>query len=382
MARRPTLVEYFAEIPDPRVERARLHTLPDILALCLCATICGADGFVEIEEFGKAKKEWLGQWLELPNGIPSHDTLGRVFSRLNPESLQACFLRWVEALRQGVPTEPPDGDSVVALDGKTLRRSFDTATQTSAMHVVSAWALGSRLVLGQVKTSEKSNEITAIPTLLDLLDIARCVVTIDAIGCQKEIARRIRSKGADYVLALKGNQTYLFDDVKAYFADAKERDFQNRPASWHETRDYEHGRVEVRRYCACGEVDWLVGRDADGDWEGLCSIVMVESQRTLGSRTACTRRYYISSLPADAERIGKAIRGHWSIENQLHWSLDVSFNEDQCRVRKDHAPDNLAIVRHLALNLLQQETASKRGIKARRLKAGWDNEYLIKVLTG
>ena len=377
MGRRPTLVESFQGVPDPRLERTRLHSVVDILVIALCATICGADHYTEMEDYGKAKERWLRGFLELPHGIPSHDTFGRVFARLDPEAIRACFLTWVEALRQ-----TPLTDGVIALDGKTLRRSFDAASGQSALHMVSAWASSVRLVIGQVKTSQKSNEITAIPYLLDLLDVAGCVVTIDAIGCQKEIARQIRSKGADYVLALKGNQTSLFDDVTAYFADAQERGYRNRPVTCHETRDYEHGRVEVRRYCASGEVEWLARTGQERDWDGLNSIVMVESERTQGGRTTCTRRYYITSLPADAERIAGAVRAHWSIENQLHWSLDVSFSEDQCRVRKDHAPENLAVLRHITLNLLKQETTAKMGLKAKRLKAGWDPHYLPRVLTG
>lgn len=379
MARRPTLVERLSSVEDPRVDRTKLHSLADILALALCAMLCGADTFTEMENFGRAKEAWLRTWLELPHGIPSHDTLGRVFARLNPESLRACFMDWVQALRDGL-AEGSLGEGVIAVDGKTLRRSFDTAAERNALHVVSAWASAARLVLGQVKTDAKSNEITAIPKLLDLLDVAGCVVTIDAMGCQKQIARQIRHKGADYVLALKGNQTYLADDVKAYFRDASARGFENRPVTRFETADYEHGRVEVRRVYVSSETGWLLGRDDEGDWEGLASIVMVESERTTGKKTTRSRRYYLTSLPGDAERIANAVRAHWSIENQLHWILDVSFNEDQCRVRKDNAAENLAILRHFTLDMLKQETTAKIGIKAKRLKAGWDQGYLLKIL--
>lgn len=377
MGRRPTLVECFSEVEDPRVERTRLHSLVSILVIALCATICGADHFTEMEEYGKAKEAWLKTWLDLPHGIPSHDTFARMFARLDPESIRTCFLRWVEALRQG-----PLTDGVIALDGKTLRRSFDTATGKSALHMVSAWASSARLVIGQVKTEEKSNEITAIPYLLDLLDVAGCVVTVDAMGCQKAIARKVRQKEADYVLQIKSNQTYLYDDVKAYFQDAVDRGFQNRPVFTHVSRDYEHGRTEVRRCYVSPEVEWLTGRDTDGDWEGLASLVMLQTERTTKGRTTYQRRFYITSLSENARRITEAVRAHWSIENQLHWCLDVSFSEDQCRVRKDHAPENLAVLRQLALNLLKQETTAKMGLNAKRLKAGWDPDYLPKVLTG
>lgn len=377
MSRRPTLVEFFGEVTDPRIERSKQHLLVDILVISLCAVIAGADNFTEIEEFGRSKEALLREWLDLPGGIPSHDTLSRVFARLNPESLRSCYLRWVETLQASLP------EGVVALDGKTVRRSFDRASETSAIHVVSAWASSSRLVLGQMKTNDKSNEITAIPVLLDMLSIPGYVVTIDAIGCQKKIAAQIRSKDADYVLALKRNQPTLHDDVKAYFADAKARDLKGRPISVFETWDYEHGRKEMRRCYASSEVDWLKGRDQEGgDWEGLKSIVMVESERTVSGKTSYSRRYYISSLPADAERIGKAVRAHWSIENQLHWSLDVSFNEDQSRIRKDNAPENFAMIRHLALSLLKRETTAKGGVNVRRLRAGWDGNYMLKVITG
>lgn len=377
MARRPTLVECFGEIEDPRVERTKLHSLVDILVIALCATICGADHFTEMEDYGKAKESWFRTWLSLPHGIPSHDTFGRVFARLDPNAIRACFLSWVEALREGPLTE-----GVIALDGKTLRRSFDAATGQSALHMVSAWASSVRLVIGQVKTDDKSNEITAIPYLLDLLDVAGCVVTIDAIGCQKSIARKIRSKGADYVLRLKANQAYLYDDVKAYFDDARERGFENRPVSLFESRDYEHGRQEVRRCYVSPEAQWLTGRDGEDDWEGLQALVMVETERTRNEKTTGQRRYYITSLTADAERIQEAVRAHWSIENQLHWCLDVSFSEDLCRVRKDHAAENLAVLRHLALNFLKQETTAKMGLKAKRLKAAYDHNYLPRVLSG
>jgi predicted transposase YbfD/YdcC len=380
MARRPTLVELFSTVPDPRVNRTKLHELSDILALVLCGVLSDADSFTEIETFGKSKEAWLRSFLALPNGIPSHDTLGRVFSRLDPEAVRSCFRRWVKALQADIRENYPEG--VIAVDGKTLRRSFDRAAGVDAIHMVSAWSSACRLVVGQVKTSTKSNEITAIPALLDLLDVAGCVVTTDAMGCQKKIVTAITDKGADYLLAVKSNQPTLHDDVVAYFADAKARGFENRPVSRFESRDYEHGRMEIRRYTVSSEVQWLQGQDSDGNWAGLSSIAMVETERTVGNRTSRQTRYYITSLPAEAKRIGKAIRAHWSIENQLHWSLDVSFDEDQCRVRKDNAAENLAIVRHMALNLLKQEGSCKLGIKAKRHKAAWDNEYLLKVLAG
>lgn len=365
------LPDAFKNLTDPRVERHKRHSLEDILLLTICAFICGADSWTDVEVFGHAKADWFKTFLALPNGIPSHDTLGRVFARLDPEAFRECFVAWMDAVAELTQGE------VVAIDGKTLRRSYDRAGDKSAIHMVSAWAADNGVVLGQYKTQEKSNEITAIPALLKLLALDGCVVTIDAMGCQKAIAGAIRAQNADYVLALKGNQSTLHDDVKRFFDTGLETNFHGYPVDTHHTVDADHGRIESRRYWTVSAIDWLEGREA---WPGLNSIGMVESQREVGDQITTERRYFISSRTSNAAQFGHAVRAHWGIENRLHWTLDVAFREDECRVRKDHGPDNMAMLRHLTLNLLRQETTHKRGIKSKRLKAGWDQPYLLKVL--
>jgi predicted transposase YbfD/YdcC len=399
-----SLTEHFASLPDPRVERTRIHALVDILTIALWATICGADGFVEIEAWGRARQDWLRERLELAGGIPSHDTFNRLFARLDPEAFARCFLSWTEALREALPppadapAAPPEGSAatspaltLVALDGKRLRRSFDTATGSAALHLVRAWATEQRLVLGQVRVAEGGNEITALPELLALLDLSGCLVTIDAIGCQREIARQIVAQGGDYVLAVKGNQPALLEDVQLFLDDAHEQGFRGVAHQEHHTFDAEHGRQERRSYFVSAEVDWLRERhqtDGAQSWAGLASIGMVEARRREGSpgtKESVERRYYISSLAGDAagsaQQFAQAVRGHWGIENSLHWVLDVAFREDECRVRRDHAPQNLATLRQLAVNLLRREQTAKVGVKTRRLKAAWDLGYLERVLT-
>ena len=369
----PTLVDAFDGLTDPRLERTRLHSLRDIIILSILAVICGADGFVQIEDFGRAKEEWLRKVLDLPNGIPSHDTVGRVFSLLDPEAFAACFMAWV-----GTVAERIEGE-VVAIDGKTARRSMDGAGNRGPIHLVNAWATANQLVLGQVRTSEKSNEITAIPELLRVLDLAGCIVTIDAMGCQKAIAKDIVDKDAHYVLALKDNHPILHREVRGFFEDGILTAFDGIQHDVHVEETRGHDRDEVRRVWTSSELDWLPEAE---DWSALRSLICVEARRTvLGKPTTTNRRLYISSLPdLAAAEAARVVRAHWGVENQLHWVLDVAFREDDARARKGHAAANLATVRKLALNLLKQETSAKRGIKTKRLRAGWDHRYLLKIL--
>ena len=366
-----TIQEYFATVTDPRVDRTKLHLLLDILVIAICAVICGADTWVEMEAYGRAKVQWLRQFLALPNGIPSHDTFARVLARLKPEELQQCFLRWMQAV-----SEVTQGE-VVAIDGKTLRRSFDRATGKGAIHMVSAWASANRLVLGQQKVDEKSNEITAIPALLRLLDLKGCIVTIDAMGCQKAIARTIVEQEADYVLTLKANHGRLYEEVQRFFAWAQQREFQDILHQYYHTLDGKHGRMEERRYWLVSDLAWLTEKT---DWAGLQSLGMVERQRTVAGKTTVEVHYYLTSLAGSGQQFGEAVRTHWSVENGLHWVLDVAFQEDQSRLRRDHAAENFAVLRHLALSLLRQEPTCSNGIKVKRLKAAWDDEYLTRVL--
>jgi predicted transposase YbfD/YdcC len=362
-----TIIEHFDALEDPRIERTKLHLLLDIVTITICAVICGADGPSDIEQYGHEKYDWLKTFLALPNGIPSHDTIGRVLARIDPHHFQACFLRWMQQLCHLSSGE------VVPTDGKTLRHSYDTELDQSAIHMLSAWAATNRLVLGQLKVAEKSNEITAIPELIDALDIAGCIVTIDALGCQKEIAQHIIDKKADYVLALKGNQDYLYDDVRALFSKLMEQDTPESALDYYETVDEQHGRSEVRQYWTTSLLDSLRTKD---QWPGLQSVGMVESERSLNGETTTDQRYYILSIVNDAQTFGTSVRAHWGIETTVHWVLDVAFREDMSRIRMDHGPENFALIRHIALNLLQHETSFKGSIKTKRLKAGWNNAYL------
>lgn len=367
-----TIVDHFAQLPDPRVDRTRRHELMDMLVIALCGVICGADDWVSIELFGKSKEPWFRTFLRLPNGIPSHDTFGRLFAALDVEAFGRCFTSWVQSIAEVTKGE------VVAIDGKTLRRTFDRVAERSPVHMVSAWASANRLVLGQVKTEEKSNEITAIPQLLDILALKGCIVTIDAMGCQKAIAAKIVDKGADYVLGLKGNQEKLHIDVETYFELGLKCGFAGVRHSFYETREKGHGRVETRRIWCTPDVGWLDGR---ADWKGLRSIGLVESEREVGGVTSCERRYFISSLDGrSARRFVKATRSHWGVENSLHWVLDMAFRQDECRMRTGNAAANLTMLQHLAINLVKKDTTTKAGVKNRRLKAGWDEKYLLGLL--
>lgn len=373
-----SILEYFADVPDPRIERSRLHPLASVLVLSLCAVVCGADSFVAIEHFGNAREAWLRTFLDLPNGIPSHDTIGRIFAMLNPKALEQAFRDWAAAIASLSKGE------VVAIDGKTLRRSFHKAGSGAFVHMVSAWAAGNRMVLGQVKTDEKSNEITAIPRLLELLQLRGCLVTIDAMGCQKDIAKTIVDANADYMLAVKGNQPTLEAAIVGVFEEAlRDPHFAN-AANHHTTEDKGHGRTDVR---SC----WTMNLDAAecglpfDQWPELKGIVLIETQRTVAGKTSTERRHYITSrskLPAKSALT--AARSHWGIENQLHWVLDVAFREDDCRVRAGNAGENFAVLRHIAINLLRAVQGGlkgkKLGVKNKRLLAGWHDGYLLRVL--
>lgn len=366
------LMECLGSVPDPRMARTRRHSLRSILALSLIAVICGADSFVAIEQFGRAREAWLKTFLDLPHGIPSHDTLGRVFALMGPKSLQKAFRTWMAEVSR------LSGGDVVAIDGKTLRRSFDSPG-VGFVHMVSAWSASNRVVLGQVKTDEKSNEITAIPRLLESLNLTNCTVTIDAMGCQRDIAKKIVEKEADYLLAVKDNHPTLAADVGARFEAAREDPLSLQEMDFHETEGKGHGRLEKRRCWTSGLLDCISHRE---NWEGLESLVLIESERTVDGKTSLEHRYYISSKKdLSAVEALDATRSHWGIENGLHWVLDVAFREDDCRVRAGCAAENFAVIRHFALNLLKSVKGTKVGIKNRRLRAGWDQEFLLSVMS-
>lgn len=375
-----SLIEHFKDLPDPRINRTKDHDLIDVLVIAICALLCGAESFNDMEDFGLAKQDWFKTFLGLRNGIPSHDTFNRVFAALDPAQFLDCFLRWTQSLREAVAQE------IVAIDGKALRRALNRKGHPK--YVVSAWAESNNLVLGQLKVEEKSNEITAVPQLLRVLELAGCIVTIDAMGCQKKIAKEIIEADADYVLALKGNQETVHQEVQS-FLDATLAEKQTKHPKGKrlpreverlqelETVEKDHGRFEIRRYYQSDCLEWFADREK---WEGLRTVGMVESIREVDQTVTVERRYYLSSLKLDVETFGRAVRGHWGVENKLHWVMDVCFREDQSRARTGYAAENLATLRRLALNLLKREKTKRRGIRGKQLNAGWDHAYLLRLL--
>lgn len=364
-----SIAESFSSIEDPRIDRKKLHSLSDILVLTVCAMLSGADGYEAIEEFGDNKEHWLRTFLPLQNGIPSHDCIRYVLIQLSPEQVQSCFIKWVNAIREKIP-------EVIAVDGKTARRSHNKRKGVPALHMVSAWATSNRLVLGQQATQEKSNEITAIPALLKLLELKGCIVTIDAMGCQRDIAKQIIQQKGDYVLGLKGNQGRLHEAVEDYFQMASRSGFKNIPHDYYEDVDQGHGRLEVRRHWILDDLEILPNT---AQWKGLRSIGMVQRKCTIAEETTVETRYFITSIQAGAKMFAHAVRSHWGIENTLHWCLDVTFREDDSRIRTGNAPANMSMVRHICLNLLQKES-SKLSIKKKRLKAAWNDDFRHKLL--
>jgi predicted transposase YbfD/YdcC len=374
MSETSNLEVYFGDMPDPRVIGRCDYQLVEIIIIAICAVLSGAEGWEAIEEFGQSKEAWLRQFLELDNGIPSHDTFRRVFSLLDGAAFQERFIRWVE----GVFTVTRG--QVVAIDGKTARGSQDQGAGKNALHLVSAWASANGVLLGQRKVDDKSNEITAIPALLEQLYVADCIVTIDAMGCQTAIAQTIIERHADYVLALKGNQGHLYEDVQEWFAWAKQSNFAEMTYSTAQTVNNGHGRLEIRRcYALADPRAFEVIRHHDG-WAGLQSIVMVERERHDDGQVQHETAYFISSLPADAKLLLHAVRAHWSVENTFHWTLDVTFREDDARLRTGDSAENFAVLRHIAFNLLKRHPA-KLSLKRKRYKAALDDQFLLDLIS-
>jgi predicted transposase YbfD/YdcC len=366
------IADYFTELTDPR-RREVIYPLVNVVVIAICAVICGADDFVAIAKFGRTKREWLARFLDLETGIPSHDRFNAIFAAIKPAEFEKCLLSWITALH-----EITDGQ-VIAIDGKTLRRSFDTANGKAAIHMVSAWATANHISLGQVVVDAKSNEITAIPKLLEMLELSGAMVTIDAMGCQTEIARRIVGAEADFCLAVKDNQPTLHQGIIDYFESHAEDDFEGVRMRYHTTDEKGHGREEARHYMICPVPEELPDRSR---WPGLKAIGVAINVTKRDGKTVGENRYYILSKFVAASRFADAVRSHWAIENRLHWQLDVTFQEDQCRIRQGHADANFSILRRTALSLLKNETTLKVGIKNKRLSAGWDEAYLEKVLLG
>jgi predicted transposase YbfD/YdcC len=363
-------LNHFRDLPDPRQAWKVLYPLEEILLLCLLAVIAGAETFVDIARFGQKKLDLLRRFRPFREGTPSHDHLGDIFATLDAEKFQRCFVAWVAALT-GTSAD------VIAIDGKTLRRSYQKKGAKAPIHMISAFVARQRLVLGQIKVAEKSNEIVAIPKLLDLLAIEGAIVTIDAIGCQRDIAKKIIDKKADYVLALKGNQTSLREDVEVFVAEQKVNGFKDTKISRHETVDGDHGRIETRNYTAIHDIGWLQERH---DWPGLQAVLMVESRREIDGKIEQETRFYLTSLVWLASQLGPVVRDHWSVENSLHWVMDMIFRDDECRVRTDHAPANFTTLKHMALNLIRK-APGKDSLRLRRKVAAWDDEFLVSLVT-
>jgi len=365
--------EHFSKVNDPRRDRTKDHKLIDIIAIAICAVICGAEGWVDIENFGNSKLSWLKTFLELPNGIPSHDTFGRVFSLIDAQAFQLAFYEWVWAVNDIIQGQ------IINIDGKRLRGSGDERLGKRAIYMVSAWAEENKLVLGQRKVDEKSNEITAIPELLKMLALSGCLVTIDAIGTQTNIAKTIVEANADYVLSVKENQGHLYEDISVLFAVDQAQNFKYASFEYAKTTNKGHGRIDIRECWSTSHPEYLNLIRNGQNWIGLKSIAMVICTRIIDGKETRRVRFYISSLPSNADRLLYAVRRHWSIENELHWVLDVAMNEDHSRVRKDQSPENFAVLRHIALNLLKHEKTAKGGIHAKQLQAAWKEDYLLKV---
>lgn len=364
--------EAVGDLPDPRDARGQRHRLDEMLTIAVCAVVCGADDCSEIADFGRAKEPWFRTFLELRHGVPSDDTFRRVLAALEPDALERCLLAWLQgwnAYRRG---------GHVALDGKSLRRSHDRASGKAAVHMIGAWATEAGLSLGQLAVDPKGNEITALPKLMRLLDLKDATVTIDAIGCQSDIAAQIVEQGGDYVLAMKSNQQTLYEEAKLFLDSGISKGFGDFAHDFHECVDGGHGRIETRRAWVTSAVEWFEDRER---WPGLRSFACIECERSVGEKTTTQRRYFISSLDGNsAQRIAEAVRNHWQIENNLHWVLDMAFADDQSRLRAGHAAENLTRLKRVALSLLKRETSAKVGMKGKRLKAGWDEAYLLKVL--
>lgn len=369
-----SILNYFVDIEDPRIARNRIHPLINVVSIAILATICGADTWVAIETYGHAKADWLGKFLDLSNGIPSHDTFGRVFRCLDETAFQACFTKWTAQICKA------SAGQVISMDGKKLRRSQDSQHKRDGIWMVSAWTDENRMVLGQKKVDDKSNEITTIPQLLSQLDITGCVVTLDALNTQTAIARQIIDAQADYILAVKGNQGTLLEDLKNLFEGFEYDQYQDVIYETAHLSNQGHGREEYRQVWVVSEPEYRQYLRQESKWAGLTSLVKLVSVRHRADKTETHARYFISSWQASAKDFLKAIREHWQIENGLHWVLDIAFREDDSRIRKDHAPQNMAVIRHISLNLLKQDRSSKVGIATKRHRAGWDNDYLETIV--